>query len=799
MSERKVGGHDVNGWRDFTARNWSSLPGEDEQIGEVVFSESGPLTSVVKVGEGRSSRWVGGRQADVAPHGNGGGWGDVGFEGRRVDIRTLLEGQGTYPAELSAAFEGAAKGAVWNAIAIDDTPETTELVRERILAAAGEARLRNPMLVWRSVLAALSAIEAGLVTKEGPVAVISQTARGLSVQTLRLRRACGRSGEILAPERRRAADLVPGAIGYGPLVRKAREIAIGPEGFSARTAHFARARSVGRLALGLPCPTEVLRQPTGDWDFIDLGRETVLPKIALDTPMPRFGDCSAIFVETLSDGPVRDALLALVAREVGRDPVSLPQTAVAHGALVAARRRSDGDPVYFDFLPRLSTIVFGRNGASNFDLIDETETLEAGHVYRSREPAEFQIPAGHASVSVFLRKEAEPRPRKATVTLDVPLKSPSPVSLWVEQKPAAGRARIVLDAPALGRHFTIDWEQAEDDPRDWDAIIGSVMDKAPSIPERLVLKTGLAPWQDGERADGLFTLLEKESRKATVDWDTLAMRMASRPFGEYCISSDGDLPDQIDAVDIERLDALTRRALETTQARLCARPGPSNSDNAALKFLTWQFRRCPPVVADWLIDCIESRGMPMFRHPFVQRDPSWILVYQGLGRITGDETTERRILRILLDTEVRDWNWRHESATIAFLLSRSNTAPLALDRKDVTKLVQRIVIEFKRNLRTSYTTFNYSPFLVAGVLRWRLAEPRGLLLGHDPLADDLLKVIEDAEHDLTTQPLPSDARAREAFSKKKIKYLPILKDLKAELAGEGGNPDLLLRIYGNGE
>lgn len=799
MSERKVGGHDVNGWRDFAARNWSSLPGEDEEIGEVVFSESGPLTSVVKVGEGRDSRWVGGRQADVAPHGNGGGWGDVGLEERRVFIRPLLERHDSAPAELSAAFDGTAKGAAWNTIAIDDTPETTELVQERILAAAGGARLRNPMLVWRSVLAALAAIETGLVMSEGTVAVISQTARGLSVQTLRLCRARGRSGEILAPERRRAADVVPGAIGYGPLVRRAREIAIGSEGLSARTAHLARARSVGRLALGLPCPPEVLRQPTGDWDFIDFGRATVVPTMLLDTPMPKIGDCSAIFVETLSEGPIRDALLSLVAREVGRDPVLLPQTAVAHGALVAARRRSDGDPVYFDFLPRLSTIVFGRNGASNFDLIDETETLEAGHVYRSREPAEFQIPAGHKSVSVFLRKEAEPRPRKATVTLDAPLKAPSPVSLWVEQKPAAGRARIVLDAPALGRHFTIDWDQAEDDPRSWEEIIGSVMEKAPSIPERLVLRTGLAPWQNSDQADGLSALLKKESRRAEVDWDALAKKMASRPFGEYCVSSDGNLPDEIDADDIERLDSLTQRALETTQARLRAKPGPLNSDNAALKFLTWQFRRCPPVVADWLIDCIESRGMPMFGHPFVQHSASWILVYQGLGRITGDETMERRILRILLDTDVRGWNWRHESATVAFLLSRSSTAPLALERRDVTKLVQRIVIEFRNNLRTSYTTFYYAPFLVAGVLRWRLAEPRGLLLGHDRLADDLLKVIEGAEHDLTTQPLPSDARAREAFSRRRAKYLPILSDLKAELAGEGGNPDLLLQIYGNGD
>lgn len=793
MTNRKISGHDVNGWRDYTARNWTSLPGEDEQIGDVVFSESGPLTSVVNVGEGRTGRWVGGRQADVAPHGNGGGWGDVGREDRRRDIRTLLEDHGS-ASQLSAAFESGARGAAWNAISIDDTPETTELVRERILAAAGGARLRNALLVWRPVLAALYAIETGQVSTETRIAVISQSAQGLSVQKLRLRRARGRTGDILAPERRHAAELVPGAIGYSSLVQNARRIAIGPAGFSARTAHLARARSVGRLALGLPCPTEALRQPNGDWSFVDLGRENVLITPPLDGALPSLEDCSAVFLETLADGSVRDFLLRLITQQTERNVVALPANAVAHGALVAARRLGEGDPVYFDFLPRLSTIVFGPDGASNFDLIDETETLRAGHIYRSPKPAEFHIPAGHENVSVFLRKEAEPHPRKATVTLDAPLKSPSPVSLWVEQKPAAGRARIVLEAPDLGRHFTIEWDQAEDDPRDWAEIIASIADKPPSIPKRLVLKTGMHPWEDSEQADGLATLLMNEGHKVSVDWDSFATRLASRPFGEYCISSDGEFPDGIAPEDIERLDHLTWQALDATRNRLSAAPGGVDEGNAALKFLTWQFRRCPPDVADWLLDCVEGRGLPIFSHPFVRHPSSWVLVFQGLGRITRDETTERRVLRTLLDTDIRGWNWRLESATVAFLLSRSDTAPRLLDRKDITKLVGRTVIDFESNLRTEYTKFNYAPFLLAGVLRWRLREPKGLLLGHDPLADHLLRVIERAEHDLLSR-----RHVSLSLDKKKAKYLPILADLRSELEGEGGNPDLLLNIYGAGD
>jgi hypothetical protein len=184
----------------------------------------------------------------------------------------------------------------------------------------------------------------------------------------------------------------------------------------------------------------------------------------------------------------------------------------------------------------------------------------------------------------------------------------------------------------------------------------------------------------------------------------------------------------------------------------------------------------------------------MFSHPFVQHHSSWILVYQGLGRITGDEATERRVLKILLGTDIRDWNWRLESATVAFLLSRSNTAPLCLDRTDVNKLVQRTVKDFEDNLRTEYTKFHYAPFLLAGLLRWRLKEPKGLLLGHDPLAGKLLSVIERAENDLQDRRRPSLS-----LKKKREKYLPILADLRSELEGEGGNPDLLLNIYGAGD
>ena len=90
MTKRKLCGFDVNGVRDFAARNWRSTPGEGEEIGLIDIVHSGPLSSVVKVNDIGRMHWIGGPQADLAPHGLGGGWGNVGGDDRRVSVRDLL-------------------------------------------------------------------------------------------------------------------------------------------------------------------------------------------------------------------------------------------------------------------------------------------------------------------------------------------------------------------------------------------------------------------------------------------------------------------------------------------------------------------------------------------------------------------------------------------------------------------------------------------------------------------------------------------------------------------------------------
>lgn len=783
MRKRKLSGFDLNGWRDTVAKNWQSTPGEEDTVGPLEVISSDALSAVVKVGDPSRERWIGGPQADLAPHGLGGGWGVFGAEDRRIMVRSLFEAGHSDLPKLAAAFEGLAQGADYNVASIDEGDDGSERVQERLLSALATGKYRNTMLVWRPVLAALHAIETGLLQGGQKIGVINHVRKGVSIQTLRIRET---DGAVLVPERGAAARMAGSTIGFQNLVEIAREAAIGPGGQTERTAHRAGARSIGRAALGMRCGPEMLRLRNGDWEMIDLSELDVIKYLDEGGFVSAFDDCDLVLVETLAEGQVRGALISRIKDRAPVRVEALGHDAVAKGALVAADRLSTGTPVYFDFLPGLSTIVYGSEGAANYDLIRSDETLEAGKLYRSPEPAKLAIPPGQERIAIYLRKETEARPRRAEVQIGKPLKSQEQVALWVEQKPAAGRAKIVLEAKDLRRNFTVDWDDAEIDERTWDEIIES-LDTQVSIPQRLILPCGMHAWHDTRQSLGLSSLLRMAFPDGTIEWKVFAAKLEQRPFREYCVSSDGEFPSEVDPQDIDRLDQLTEKAVILTRRQI---DGLEKPDNSALKVLTWQFRRCPRDVVDWLLDCIETGGVG---HPFVQHHAGWILVFQGLGRIVRDQETEERVMSMLLSSDMDGWHWRQQTACMAFLLSRSDTAPLLLSRDDVERLARRTVTEFRHNLddrQVVYTKFHYAPFLLAGLLRWRLKNPTGLLLNVDELASDLFQAVDDVETDIKFHRPPSPQ-----LNRIRKKYLPILSDLKAELRGKGTNPNLLLDIY----
>lgn len=786
MSVPRLCGFDVNGWIDFAARNWSVLPGGEEEIGRTTINPGGLLGSVVCVGSDRDKHWIGGPPADLAPHGLGIGWGDVGKRDRRLSVRRLLEGAETHREALGAAFSGIARGARFSVIAIDEG--YGEADQERLLDALAAARLSNTMLVWRSVLAVLSHLEVHDVPNGTRIGVVSQAGQGFTVQSLRVLRAGGRTGTVLAPERRRAATIVPSCFGYQNLVSTARRVILESGGQGDPTVHRALARSVGRLAFGHPISPEVLRNERGDWEILEPPQAIELPdEVPSTEAFAAVSGCEVILFESVVSGQVHAAALTACEQATGRKVTVLPRDAVAKGALFAARRLSLGEPVFFDFLPMISTIVFSAGEASNYDLINAEETLEAGRFYRSPHPAKLALPPGQAKLSVYLRKEAEAWPRKAEIDIGNSIEAPVPVSLWVEQKPAAGRARILLEARALDRQFAVDWETANIIEKNWEEVIEDLATPPPSMPNRLVLECGMHAWESSDRGPGLMELLTANIDRPQPDWEALANRLSSRPYQKYCISSDGEIPQEIPENVQLQLQTLTDRAIEETEDRVANR---RIAENGALKFLTWQFRRCPDCVGDLLLDCIEQEHLPIFSHPFINHQSHPILVYQGAARVIGDKIQERRLLSAILNRRMTSWRWRVETACLAILLSRSLAAPRLLERAELDKMARRIVFEFRDNLRTDYTKFHYAPFLLAGLLRYRQRESHAFVVGLEELADRIYLAMDDVIEDLERK-RPRSPR----FERASRKYLPIMKDLQAELEGQGSNPDLLMDIY----
>ena len=85
-----------------------------------------------------------------------------------------------------------------------------------------------------------------------------------------------------------------------------------------------------------------------------------------------------------------------------------------------------------------------------------------------------------------------------------------------------------MEAPSLGRNFTVEWDEADEDERSWEEIIESLKVNA-SITQRLVLPRGMHPWEDSARSDGMLSLLQTEPFRSNPDWDIHHHRRAFAP------------------------------------------------------------------------------------------------------------------------------------------------------------------------------------------------------------------------------------------------------------------------------
>ena len=215
MTNIKLCGMDINGISDAVARNWFIRPdGETEFVDEARINDGGKFSSIVKSKLDNKPQLIGGSQANLAPHGRGGGWGDVGDTDNRMTIRGELDSQTLDPKKLAAAIRGIVSNPSHAILAIDDCLTTTDIKREAFIDAFRINKTKKFLLVWRPVLLALKEIEEENISSEESIGIICHSMDGLIMQTLKIKETSKNGTAILAPERKSLGLLIPTNFGY---------------------------------------------------------------------------------------------------------------------------------------------------------------------------------------------------------------------------------------------------------------------------------------------------------------------------------------------------------------------------------------------------------------------------------------------------------------------------------------------------------------------------------------------------------------------------------------------------------
>jgi hypothetical protein len=788
---RRLAGFDIDGWSDLVCRNWRIEEGE-ERAEDCAIIPGGTASSIVVLEDGSGGQTlVGGPQAALAPQGRGNGWGHVGRpELRRSLARTLadsLESPACAADDLAASLEALAPRPAAGVLAIPDTGAWGDLRREPLLEAMRRARITRRMLAWRPVLACLGGCGSDMPDRTS-LGVITHEPEGFGVQTLTLRR-----GAVTAPERSREGRLVQSALGYRGLAESALTALLEAAGSSPWAARPLGASGLAeRIALGEPPERTLVRLDNGDW--LELEPPAFDPAVAMPAlPAEALSGCGKLVLETKAIGIVADRVQSAVERALGRAVERLPPTAVADGALVAARRLSERQPVYYDFLPRIRTIVTGPSGPEDADLVPPEALLPAGEEYRSETPAEFGLRPGQNRIDIWLDREGSPHPKRASVEVPAPAERRETVLLSLAQTPAAGRARLTLAAESWPARVDLRWEEAEEDPRDWEAIKQSIRPR-PGIPDRLVLPSSLYPWQ---RRGGLGELLRRDGFMRRPDWRALARLLRSKqrdPRGRfptgYALDSDGGFPTGLGQALRRRMQTLLEKLGEDVDRAVAGGEPPADG---ALNVATWCFRSCPRRIVPNVVEAV-ARLDAAPAHPLHGHGRKRLLL-QGLGRIAWTRGEVRDAFDALFMTDTAKWGVDHVAAAF-FLLSRTDHGPAVLSEDRAHRLAIRICELIEGDLderpelleRGGLSIFNYGPGLVAGLLRQRLIDPYVLVAGQSRDADRMLVAIERVQGSIDPGRRSSLPRLRKLHAELgEIRRL--LEGAEAEGAG-----DLLLRL-----
>ena len=780
-------------------------------------------------------RWLTGIQSEAAPHGRGSGWGRIGEPDNRVDILKMLKevqrndlNKETQEAFISAMSDFVS-GSELSVFAIPDTPDYGEVVRDRYLHLLRRVNGIRPLLLWRSVAALLGWIaNPGANARAGMnAAILSLMANGVHVSILSLEEEKLRNGEpILVPERRKPGKLI-GSSFRGDTVVKSAQNQLARVSRLSQSEIETGAMSPWRFAVGKKPIPEIVRINHA-W--------RKLPPLDYLCPSPDKMDVpDDILLEIskaeilLIEGPFagnnawRGKILATL--QSTHAVAELSKDTVAHGCFNAALRHRLGQPMYFDFLPQLEINAMKDNSPRFVELIEKNQRCRGGEPFRAQAPGKYVINRGTKRLPFWLFKEDSDRGRKAYANLPEEADQQYPLTVSVEQIPGQGFAEVRISSrefDALRQSpINLEWKEMEETEQ----TKKEVLEEFTSWPNTDVRPGDPYLWREEHPKGSLVKLLVK-FRKAPILKDggvdpisqellNQIRRRFSTPWFNTkksnsfrVLDSTGRLPKSTKEhsmpVDAEKElnRALIKLEKDMVDLHLCF------GDKIGKKilsdvfgFASWCFWRCPPRVADLLLDIYCNTTSHKIHHS---------LLREGVARVANKPEQLTRYFVAIYERlkKNKDSINSSEYSGLARVLGTSEIAASTLDRVIATKIlevtVKDIVDENKKSKDTAYKTrFNNALLMLTVLLRHRKVN-RGFLDPESGITQELLIALDEAikrnkefakyydHHAGSTQGVTK--LSAENAARRMCKNVKIISDFKDFIYRRGRNRNLITEI-----
>lgn len=787
---RRMVGLDLNGRADFAARD--NAPDDPDRRGEPYTIDGGVAADIVLTSGGRR---IAGPQAEIAPHGRGDGWGELGKPNYRRPTAGALDAprDGVSQDDIDASVLALARGATDVILTVPDLPDFDETRQGALLdAAAGRRRRVGVRLLWRPVAAfldllAIGSIPAGEIGRRYRLLV--HGAAGVEEQVLTLVKDPEHPTHV-APRRDGTGRLITPQLGLDSMFALARSLV--REGNPGIAWHRCEPSRLGpRLICGMSTPgeVEVLRSWTGTWQAVTaptIDPKAVVPGFrpeaeALPDVLPTFlvTPVSGNFAKELQKRlePVYGSLTLVHAR------------CIARGALRAGRLIERGLPHYFDCLERIALAVMRDREPVFADLIPHGHPVPANRAYVSPILEGFTWPARKDELQVYILKGSHevrhwqmkkgPAPRR-----------PMSIDLQVRQTPGQSWAQLTVASrawDALSRApIELDWETFRPINRTPDEILDELRNSPPPIPDRVVDDPHIdlwlgANWAGDGRPAQLARQVASGGRIGMADWANLLSQTRRHPDQDEnpryrLVGTDGSLPDDLPD-DVRKGFARVLQGI--TRSLLSDKPQPNND---ALRVASWSFVLCDPAVQDRIVAALEALAAGR-SHPLLAPAHASRVVRQGAGRAVAGVERLRRVLKALGRSPLNN----DGIAALAMIVARREEAPQALTRTLVDHFARELARHLLEQVRRQNFAVIFSNTLAAlvGLFRWRDVESHALLADRDPVAGEIRRTLINAVAILEAA---GDARAAALRTK-----MAQIRDIVAFLDG-AGDPRILERL-----